>query len=147
MEVTLQSHFDGVHHVIEAIEIAHICEVLVEVPKDHEFIKGPQNCSQPLADGLRFPSFHQDISLLIGSYQLWRILGKGITWDEKHKGLLSIEIVLGWTFQGPVNGDEPVHTHTQAYVCVLTNCCMSDEGVTLELQRFWQLESLGIRCH
>uniref|UniRef100_A0A224Z9J8 Tick transposon n=1 Tax=Rhipicephalus zambeziensis TaxID=60191 RepID=A0A224Z9J8_9ACAR len=136
---------------MEAIEIEHICEVVVEVPQDHEFIKGLQNRGQRLADALCFPHITQEegISLLIGSDQLGKILGRDVNWHDDHKGLLSIQTALGWTFQGPLGNDETIHPHTNANVCVLrTNCFMSDElvqkRVGSELRKFWQLESFGI---
>lgn len=102
VKVTLQSLYDNIQHVMEAIEIEHTCEVVAEV-QDHEFIKELRNRRQQLADALCFSHITQEegISLLIGSDRLGKILGSEVTWNKDSKSLFSIQTTLSWTVQGP----------------------------------------------
>lgn len=86
-----------------------------------------QNRGRRLADALRFSHIKQQegISLITEPGQLWKILGKCVTWNDKHEGLLYMETALGWPIQGHINYDEAVRLDTNANACVLRSQCLN----------------------
>ncbi|XP_040076990.1 uncharacterized protein LOC120848986 [Ixodes scapularis] len=138
----LRSQYATASHILEAVVVPFICQELAETPVDHSFIR---TISGELADKLMFPSVKSEagISLLIGAGQMWRLLTGEIRRAEIATELVTISTVLGWTFQGPTSAAQVLSCSMNAVVCALS-VRASHEDDSIALQKFWELDSLGI---
>lgn len=67
--IELQSQYDSVRHLIEAIEAPIICKDIGPVPMDNDFVQKAIKEKSYLADMLVFPGVQKEpgISLLVGA--------------------------------------------------------------------------------
>lgn len=132
------------------ITISAICVPLVSSPIQNQFLqdtpkKYPHLSSLNLADDCNGDA---QIDILIGADQYWNIVTGGTIRHES--GPTAIHTKLGWVLSGPINemptktADSVNLTSTHVLKCQATNP-ISHGSWDPQLEKFWNLESLGIQ--
>lgn len=129
---------------IEAVEVPFICKDVLPVPVEHAFVQQLEKEGAVIADKL----LHEDmpavpgIGLLIGADHLWKFLTGEVRRCEVNQGLAAINTTFGWTFQGPFSANTSFVV--TANVCVLRIGLDTTDNVETALQKFWELDAIGI---
>ena len=139
---------DGESLTMSLVVVPHICDPLRAQPV--EFAQGNYDhlASLELADPGELVE-ELTIDILIGSDYYWNIATGQV--KKGQAGPTAIETRLGWVLSGPVSGlpqerfvmNEVVNTCSTHLLKIETYC--DNTSLDQSLQRFWELESLGIR--
>ncbi|XP_037529425.1 uncharacterized protein LOC119406767 [Rhipicephalus sanguineus] len=141
VEVNVKKDPTSEHITIEALEIEVIsCDVLPSPPLAVR--ERARSLGISLADDSKKAGNdgeNLETSILIGADYYWTVVTGCIR--EIQPKIMAIETMLGWTVQGPVDlRSVPLKS---SMVIVLKVSANSDT-ITDELQKFWDLESMGI---
>ena len=146
-DLCLNSCYNNSDIYIRALALPNIC-----LPVGGQFIdvavtQNPSLQSINLAD--RGISHNKEIDLLIGADFYWQLVN-GETKRIKDVGLVAINSNLGWLLNGPVpkhnnivnnNVNLVQSSHVLKVSCELKN----EELFTQNLQKFWDLDTIGIK--
>ena len=89
------------------------------------------------------------VDILVGSDQYWQLVSGKVLRGED--GPTAIQTRLGWVLSGPTNGavqnDQQQNNLVTTHVLKMATkpVDITDESLDGSLQRFWDLESLGVR--
>ena len=148
VSIALRSQHENISVEIEAIVVPFICEDIIEVPQDNSLFRAMFAEGKPLADAVVFPGVTGElgVSLLIGSDQMWKLMPNSseVKWDTENRSLVAINTNFGWTLQGPLAFSEEVSRKTSSHICVLRVDAYDKEALSFPLQRFWEMEAIGI---
>lgn len=148
VKITLRSQHDDLTIDIEAIVVPFICEEMIEAPRQSRLLQAIAAEGKHLADAVVYPSVDCEpgVSVLIGSDQLWKLMPNTseVRWDEENPALLAINTKMGWTLQGPLSGGGSTSNKASTQVCVLRTGSHEDDQIAFPLQRFWDLDAIGI---
>ncbi|XP_077523492.1 uncharacterized protein LOC144134453 [Amblyomma americanum] len=146
VEGHLRSQYSEKEYIIEAIEVPFICNDIVQVPVEHNFVRAIEETGRPIADKLLLPGMPAvpGIGLLIGAEHLWKFMTGEIKRSQQSADLVALGSVFGWMFRGPIS----VHTSvdSSANSCVLRVSTVLESTERL-VKGFWELESIGIMDH
>ncbi|KAH6930045.1 hypothetical protein HPB50_008116 [Hyalomma asiaticum] len=139
VDLRLRSQYDSLVHVIHAVEIPLICNDVMQVPLNHEFLKEIEDKGCPIADKLLSPEMTTvpGISFLLGADHLWKFMPGEI----RHIDFVSHGSSFGWMFQGPLSFSTTVNIATQVSVLRVNS---SNKTTDTVLRKFSELEAIGI---
>ncbi|GFW07538.1 DUF1758 domain-containing protein [Trichonephila clavipes] len=129
--IGLRNVLSGEETVIEALEIEEISKATLSLPN-------PDAWAEMESKGLRLTfscnesSENCEISLLIGSDFYWSLTHRIKRLDSS---LVAVETRLGCSLQGRCD---------ERSDCTSVHLVHSEESISTELRRFWDIESLGI---
>lgn len=143
VEVRLRSQYDGTEHLIQAVEVPFICQDVVQVPAEHDFVKTLEDSGHNIADKLYIPGMAAvpGIGLLVGCDHLWQLMTGEIKRYSGNAGMVALDSVFGWMFQGPLSLSTSVNLTMNT--CVLRVSASAEPADSI-MQKFWELESIGI---
>lgn len=146
VEVRLRSQHDGKECVLEAIEVPFICNDILQVPVDHDFVRSIEADGGLIADmtPTQGTEPRRGISFLLGSDQLWKVTRGEVRRFRENESMVAIDTIFGWTFQGPISLHSTLSGSTNTMVCVLKISTRAHDENEATLRRFWELDSLGI---
>ncbi|XP_077536022.1 uncharacterized protein LOC144148346 [Haemaphysalis longicornis] len=81
------------------------------------------------------------IGLLVGCDHLWQLMTGEIKRYSGNAGMVALDSVLGWMFQGPLSLSTSVNLTMNT--CVLRVIALAEPADSI-MQKFWELESIGI---
>lgn len=98
-----------------------------------------------LADDILFPRVpkEEEIKLLIGSDQSWKLVTGEILRSEEIPGLVALYIKMAQHLQGPVGQPNLLSGRSQVMVCMLrASGRIEEESMAATLPSFWDLNSM-----
>ena len=130
---------------MEALVVPHICEPLrrhstLSAKWRHKHLKNLR-----LADPTRKEDSLQ-IDLLVGSDYYWSLVTGSI--KKGKSGPAAIQTRVGWVLSGPANVPEDTSTANLLFTnthLLRVQSTPADDRLDQQLQRFWDLETLGIQ--
>lgn len=145
VEVRLRSQYGPKEYVICATTIDFICQDLPSTPSDHNFVDSLRSQGEFIADEILFPDVRGEsgVGLLVGCDELWKLVNGPVKRCGTNEKLVAVQTVFGWTFQGPSSVTGYYTEKSTTAVCVL-RAGLSSPPTEDTLERFWDLESLGI---
>lgn len=121
VELRLGSQFEDAEQVIQAITVPTICPNVPYSYINDAFAARLRESHHRLADERTVPDICEEpgVSLLIGSYQMWRIVTGDMVRCHEVNGLLSLKTTLRWTLQGPAQKQSTISGPQKVTIGVL----------------------------
>ena len=135
---------DGTDVMMSLLTVSLICEPLSGQNVTLASKKYPYLSKLDLADFGESGS-HLNVDILIGADYYWSL----VTGRTQHgSGPTAVETRLGWVLSGPATGLTLKSTSVNLLSCYVLNAGVQSCDTSLDqtLQRFWDLETLGIKA-
>ena len=131
---------------LPVVVVPHICDPLQIQPVSAAKQVYDHLTGLDLAD-VADSTHNLEIDVLIGSDEYWKLVTGRVI--KGSCGPTAIETLLGWVLSGPVNGTTDGETvvsivATPSSHILRVDAATEDDKLEAGLQRFWDLESLGI---
>ena len=149
VELALIKPETGFETTLNAFAVPHICanvqgQDLLQVKENYPCFRDIEFADSCPING------PMQIDLLIGSDYIWNFFdGKTIRGEESGQGgPVAVSTRVGWVLSGPVENlpREKLSSIQFASTHVLrVDCRSTDDGLQKDLQRLWDLDSVGIR--
>ena len=136
------------------IEISALCfeKICSPIPTKIELDKYPHLMGLDLADSSLAENSHDEIDILIGSDYYYDIVIGEILREEG--GPVAVNSKFGWVLSGPSRDTGKNNNATLSHLVIereepatylLPGSIKRDDNLTDSLQRFWEIESIGIK--
>ena len=87
----------------------------------------------------------EDVDLLIGIDQYWRIVGREqIREGDGDDGLVAMNTRLGWVISGPVKGSYTAGSVNATSLFIRAETAVEEDS-DIDLRQFWELDHIGIK--
>ena len=137
---------EGKNVQLTFLAVPFICDPLARQPLSHAMEIFPYLSELELAD----TGGEADIDVLVGSDLYWSLVTGRIIRGEN--GPTAIETVFGWVLSGPVDSAPEAFVLTSTHTLRVESSLLLanhkiDTPLDSQLQKFWDLEVLGIQDH
>lgn len=144
VQVTIATRENKSATVIEALQVDVISHSCLPAP-NHKLNEKMNQLKLQVADDRTATTATDAIGLLIGSDYYWEFV-TGRT-QKIESRLMAVETILGWVLQGPSEQTKTQLTQAQNQAVMVLKVEAAETKLQQELQRFWSLESMGIKQH
>ena len=147
IQVVVQIFLEGIESDLNFNLTAYALTVICAPLKNQAIEVGYQ--SYPYLKGLKFdndPGYTPDLEMdiLVESDSCWNLVTGAV--KRGGEGPLALNTRLGWVLPGPVDQSSDVRVSTTNYISSHTlRMDTSHTRVDKQLEKFWELESIGIK--